>query len=618
MRSSPVRLLRLYLWPLLAAMPLALPLLACQGSIGPRGAGATGEGGSPSSSGGAGNGQVGGSGNPGSGGDSIGGSTGGAGQLTGVAGGGGGRGVDPGVDPVSAACAASNGALNAGLTPLRRLTRDQFNNTVNDLLKTTGTPGDRLALDERIGPFASNAIAPVDNTLVQQHQEVAAMLATAAKARMAQISPCDLAADSGTSTTCATRFVTEFGRRAYRRPLTASEITTYVSLYTLGKQGDGVANGFRMVVEAMLQSPFFLYHHDVGSSGTPQGGTVKITPFELASRLSYFLWNTMPDDGLLAVATDGTLTSDTVLSAQVQRLLASDKAAGTIALFHRQWLDVTELSDQAKDPAVYPRYNDALGTAMLQELALFTDYVVRKGDGKLKTLLTSNLAFPQGGLFDLYGVAQPSGFKVGDPVALDATRAGILTRAAFLTRWAHGNQTSPVHRGKLVRLNILCDDIPPPPANANTNPPAPSAATTTRQRFAQHSADPNCATCHQMMDPIGLGFENFDGIGAYRTKDGLGTVDASGEIFYTDTPLDGPFVGAAELANRLADAPLVSNCMVNQWFRFSLGRMETTSDACSLQGARDAFDASGGNIRELLARIALSPAFRNVRLTTGS
>ena len=539
---------------------------------------------------------------------------GGSTSITGSAGAGASTGT--GGDPVVAACTASNGALNAGLTPARRLTRDQFNNTVRDLIGATGTPADALAPDEKIGPFNSNAIAPVDATLVQQHQEIAASLATAAKARMAQISPCDLNSDTGTSTTCATRFVTEFGRKAYRRPLTSSEISTYVSLFTLGKTGLDTANGFRLVVEAMLQSPFFLYHHDVGSTGTPQTGTVAITPYELASRLSYFLWNTMPDDTLFARASDGTLTTDSVLTSEVQRMLASDKAASTIALFHRQWLDVSELLDQTKDATVYPRYNAQLGDAMMQELAMYSDYVVRKGDGLLKTLLTSNMSFPQGGLFDLYGVAQPTGFKVGDPVMLDGSqRAGILTQAAFLTRWAHGNQTSPVHRGKLVRLNVMCGYVPPPPANANTTPPVPTAATSTRERFAQHDSDPNCAGCHTLMDPIGLGFENFDGIGAYRTMDGTGPVDATGEIISAGPDLAGKFNGAVELANRLANSADVSNCMVNQWFRYSMGRMETTNDACSIQGVRDAFTASGGNIRELLARVALSPAFRNVRLT---
>jgi hypothetical protein len=546
------------------------------------------------------------------------------GSITGVAGAGGATATGTAggggtVDTVVMDCMASNGILNAGLTPARRLTRDQFNNTVRDLLGATGSPADALAPDEKIGPFNSNAIAPVDDTLVQQHEEVAGALALAAKARMAQIAPCDLNSDTGTSTTCATRFVTEFGQRAYRRPLDATEISAYVSLFTLGKQGADAANGFRLVVEAMLQSPFFLYHHDVGAGGTPQPGTVAITPYELASRLSYFLWNTMPDDTLFARAADGTLATDSVLTSEVQRMVASDKATATIALFHRQWLDVTDLPDQTKDATLYPRYNAALGDAMMQELSMFSDYVVRKGDGLLKTLLTSNVAFPQGGLFSVYGVSQPAGFTVGMPVTLDATqRAGILTQAAFLTRWAHGDQTSPVHRGKLVRLNVMCGYVPPPPPNANTTPPPPSTSTSTRQRFAQHDADPNCGGCHQLMDPIGLGFETFDAIGAFRTMDGLGAVDATGNIVNGGRDLDGAFNGPIELAKRLADSQVVSNCMVNQWFRYSMGRMETTNDACSIQGIRQAFDASGGNIRELLARVALSPAFRNVRLTPGS
>jgi hypothetical protein len=524
-----------------------------------------------------------------------------------------------GGDPVAAACAASGNALNAGLTPARRLTRDEYNNTVRDLLFTAGTPADGLALDERIGPFNSNAIAVIDELGVQQYSEVAAKLAADAKARMKQISPCDLSADS--TTACATNFITAFGQRAYRRPLLQAEITSYTSLYALGRQApDGALNGFRLVVEAMLQSPFFLYHHDVGAAGTPQPGTVSLTAHELASRLSYFLWGSMPDDTLFSLAANGTLTQDATISAQVQRMVSDARAATTIAQFHRQWLDLTDLPSQDKDATLYPQYTPQVADAMMQETAMFTDYVVRKGDGLLKTLLTSNVAFPQGGLFGVYGVAQPAGFAVGMPVTLGANRAGILTQAAFLARWSHGNQTSPVHRGKLIRLNVMCGYIPPPPANANTTPPIPVAATSTRQRFAQHEADPTCAACHLLMDPIGLGFENYDAIGAYRTVDGLGAVDATGNISGAGVGADlaGTFNGALELANKLAGSQEVADCFANQWFRFSLGRMESTDDSCSVQGIHEGFRASGGNIRDLLTRIAVSPSFRNVRVTPGS
>ncbi|MES1165732.1 MAG: DUF1592 domain-containing protein [Verrucomicrobiota bacterium] len=548
---------------------------------------------------------------PGSGGNS------GTGSIVGTGGtaAGGNGGEVP--DTFAAACTASNNALNAGLTPARRLTRDEFNNTVRDLLGATGNSAERLADDEKIGPFYSNAIAPITDLLVQQHSETASILAIAAKARMKTISPCDLSTD--TTTTCATNFVTTFGRRAFRRPLDAAEVTKFVSLYTLGKQGtDGALNGFRLVVETMLQSPFFLYHHDVGATGVPQAGTVALTPYELASRLSYFLWNSMPDETLFATAASGSISQEATISSQVQRMLADNRAAATIAMFHRQWLDLSELADQPKDATSYPRYNPQLVDAMEQETALFTDYVVRKGDGLLKTLLTSNMAFPQGGLFSVYGATQPAGYVAGTPVMLNSSqRAGLLTQAAFLTRWSHNNQTSPVHRGRLIRLNIMCGYIPPPPNDVNTTPPPPSPATSTRERFAQHSADPNCAGCHLLMDSIGLGLENYDAIGAYRTTDGLGDVDATGNIVQASADLAGPFKGALELASKLAQSKDVANCVASQWFRFSMGRMESTNDSCSIMGIRDGFKTSGGNVRDLISKIAVSPSFRNVRINGG-
>lgn len=247
---------------------------------------------------------------------------------------------------------------------------------------------------------------------------------------------------------------------------------------------------------------------------------------------------------------------------------------------------------------------------------MFTDYVVRQGDGTLKTLLTSNLAFPQGGLFSIYGVSQPTGYQVGAPVMLPSgERAGLLTQAAFLSRNAHRDQSSPVHRGIVVRENLLCQPIPPPPANVNNAPPKASAATSTRERFEQHSADPNCRGCHQLMDPIGVAFEHYDAVGQYRTSDGLGAVDAKGQVVLGSGALAGEFNGALELASKLADAPEVSECVTKQWFRFSLGRVESTDDACSVQAIRDSFRAAGGNVRTLLAQIALSDAFRNVRST---
>jgi len=513
---------------------------------------------------------------------------------------------------VAAACAAKNGVLDVGRTRLRRMTRDQFNNTVSDLIGATGEPASAITPDERIGPFFSNAIKPIDSLTVEQHQEVAARLAKEAQARMDEIAPCDLSADAEGD--CATQFIEDFGLRAYRRPLDSDEVEKYLSLYQLGQEASGVEHGFALVVEAMLQSPFFLYHLDVGETGTPSATPVPLTGYELASRLSYFLWSSMPDEELFAVASSGTLADEAVLTAEVDRMLQDSKASHTLAQFHQQWLALGDLPERDKDLEAFPNYTDELAQAMLAETSMFADYVIRQGDSLLSTLLTADFSFPQGGLFDLYGISEPDDFSIGTRVGLDATqRAGILTQPAFLARHAHRDQTSPVHRGMIIRENVLCQTIDPPPPNVNNAPPQASASSSTRERFAQHSADPVCAQCHELMDPIGLGFENFDAVGAWRTEDGLGAVDATGSFEQVAADLAGEFDGAVELASKLASSSEVRSCFANQWFRFALGRTESNSDACSVQSIHEGFEESGGNIRLLMSEIAKSEAFLHVR-----
>jgi len=514
----------------------------------------------------------------------------------------------------STECDPSEGA-RVGLTRLRRLTRTQLDHTIRDLVGVEADAVTTLVPDEKIGPFDSNAIAPVTDLLVEQSQELAARVALAAVLRMQMIAPCDLA-NGGIP--CATSFVEQFGLHAFRRPLEPSEVQAYVGLYELGLESGDAADGFRLVVEGMLQSPSFLYHVDSGESGVPTATAQLTSSYELASRLSYFLWNSMPDDELFDLAASGELHDGAVLAGQVERMLASPKSSATISLFHDQWLSLTGLEDAIKDPAYYPDYDPALVDEMIDETHRFVEYVLNEGDGRLETLLTSNLGFPEDGLFAVYGVIPPQGFVAGTPVSLPSDeRSGLLTQAAFLTRHAHGNQSSPVHRGLIVRQNVMCQAISPPPANANTTPPPPSTATSTRERFEQHVADPACAGCHSIIDPPGIAFEHYDAIGAYRTVDGLGDVDASGEIIAADDDLIGPFDGAIELTERLAASAQVKDCVANQWFRFALGRIETVDDSCSTESIHEQFRRSNGNVRELLSSIAQSDAFRHVRATAG-
>jgi hypothetical protein len=578
------------------------PETASSGGNGTGGAGASGgasgSGGSKATTGGAG-----GAGGSGTGGASTGGSTSGGSGGSGGSGTGGSGGSGGLVDPPEEQCALETGdAIRVGRTRLRRLTRSQFEHTVRDLLGATGTPAQGISPDETVGPFTSNAVSPITELLVQQHLEAAQALAVAAKARMAQISPCDLA----TGETCVRRFVADFGLKAYRRPLEPAEVDAYVTLFGVG--GSDVSNGFSLVLEAMLQSPYFLYHADIGDTGVPTATPQPLTPYELASRLSYFLWDTMPDQALFDLAAAGTLDDDATLTAEVSRLLADDKANDSVPSFHLQWLDI-----DANQFGTLGQTEPEVATAMLNETSRFSDHVVREGDGLLATLLTASYSFPEGPLFATYGVTQPAGFVPGMRVELDPTeRGGLLTQAGFLVKHYRGELPSPVHRGITVRENILCQSIDPPPVDVMASPLPPSLGPTARDRFVAHETDPTCGGCHTQMDPIGLALENYDGIGAWRTEEGGEPIDASGIVYDAGPDLEVPFTGGVELGQRLAASRAVRDCVSNQWFRYSLGRMESVDDGCGLRSIHERFAATG-NVRELITDIVLSNAFRRVR-----
>lgn len=514
-------------------------------------------------------------------------------------------------DRVSARCETLGDGVHAGETRLRRMTRTALGNTLRDLTGVPAAMAETVELDESIGPFFSNAIAPVTDLIVRQYAELATRVTTELAPRMEEIAGCPL----GSDTTCADRFIRTFGLKAHRRPLDDQEIASYRAIYDAGASEGGPSQGFELVVETMLQSPFFLYHVEIDQVSASSTQAVRLDAYALASRLSYFLWNTMPDDALLQAAETGALLEPSALEAQVDRMLADPKAEDAIPSFHRQWLAIRNMEGVTKEGSEFPQFDAELRAAMLAELDAFSDYVVRRGDGTLATLLTADFSIIDEPLMELYGVTAPPGHVAGEPVPLDPQqRAGVLTQAAFLTKHAHPDQTSPVHRGLVIRENLICQTIPSPPPDVDNVAPAVNEATTTRERFAQHEADPVCASCHVRIDPIGLGFEHYDPIGAWRTHDGPAEVDASGEIISAGEDVEGEFDGAVELAHRLAMSEQVAACTVNQWFRFALGRIESHDDACTLSALYRGFETSGGNLRTLLKQIATSDAFTHVRV----
>ena len=496
-------------------------------------------------------------------------------------------------------------------SPLRRLNRVEYNNTARDLLGLDLAPADSFPTDEVAGGFSNNAtVLTVSPLLAEKYMEAAELLATEAVKNLPALLGCD-PAQLGEEA-CARQFVERFARRAFRRPVTPVDSDRLMRAYTAGR-GDGTfADGVGMIIRTALQAPSFLYRFEFGAPAGPGDKVVRLSQHELASRLSYFLWGSMPDDRLLAAADEGKLTTATEIAAQARLMLADGRARAALAEFYSQWLGLSALDSVVKDAATYPEFTPELRTAMRAETRSFVEYLLWSSDRRLSTLLTSPVGFATGPLASLYGVTPPAG-AAGAMVALPpAERAGVLTQAGVLAVHALPNQSSPVARGKFVRERFLCQDPPPPPPDLNVTPPEVDPTLSTRERFAEHTAAAACAVCHELMDPIGFGFEGYDGIGRFRTLDGGRAVDDSGRVAQS-RDLDGPFRGARELAEKLGASGQVRDCVATQWFRYAFGRFEGGGDACSLAQMQEAFTVSGGDLQELLVALTQTESFLHRR-----
>jgi hypothetical protein len=527
-----------------------------------------------------------------------------------------------GIEPQSPGPSSSAGSAGAppqqtptasvGPRPLTRLTRREYNNTVRDLLGDASRPADDFADDhDRTFLFRrSGLVATQDAELLRDGAE---QLAKSALAKLSELLPC---APASGEDACAAQFITSFGLRAFRRPLSEAETTRLTALYRDARDTQKLDfNGaIGVLIEGMLQSPAFLYHWE-SPYATPvrDGDAVALAPYDVAARLSYFIWGSMPDRALFDAAAAGTLASETDITAQAARMLADDKAKDSVNAFFREWLEIDQLSALPKDGASYPEYDDGLKAAVVAETETFAQSVLLEGGGKLQTLLTADYSFSNQLLGKVYG-----GTSTGTALtktALDPSRRlGLLTHPSFLAMTGSPDGSNPVKRGKAVYLKLLCGTLPPPPPNVPPAKPA-SAGGTTRERFAEHGQNECARGCHQLMDPIGFAFEHYDGIGRYRDMDNGKLVDSSGTL-----KLDGAdvtFKDAVELSRALATSDTVRSCFAKQWFRFAFGRLETQGDASSLTSIQNAFAARDFDMHDLAPAIAVSRSFRFRSLAAG-
>jgi hypothetical protein len=502
----------------------------------------------------------------------------------------------------------------AGPMPLRRLTRREYNNTVRDLLGDTSRPADGFPADRDPSFLFRNAgvVSEQDATAIRDAAEAMGALATK---NAATLLPCQPTPDEAA---CARRFIETFGLRAWRRPLAAAEVDGLVAVFKKGRDVTGLALSFNeaagLVIETMLQTAEFLYHWEFPSGPVPKTGPLALGPYQVAERLSYFIWGTIPDEALLAAAAANRLSATADVEAQVRRMLADKKARETVSAFFGDLMHVDELDSVAKDDKTYPMFTADVRAAMAAETRAFVENVVFDGDGKLATVLTAPYSFAGKALGVIYGTNKVTSAA---PTRLDldpTQRSGLLTQGAFLTVKGAPRGSNPPRRGAFLFGTMLCGALPPVPANV---PPPADASTggTTRQRFEMHDTQDCARACHGVIDPLGFAFESYDGIGRFRTTDNGGAVDASGKV-----TLDGaerPYRDAVGMSALLARSAGVQGCMARQWLRFGLGRVETDADAASLKQTADGFAAADGSIRELVVAVATSRSFRYRTLTPG-
>jgi hypothetical protein len=492
-----------------------------------------------------------------------------------------------------------------GRATLHRLNRAEYDATVRDLLGDTTRPARDFPVDDHGYGFDNNAdVLSLSPLLMEKYSAAAEKLVEEAW-KKGTLRTCTL--DAAHPEPCARNILSRFARRAWRRPVKKEEVDRLLGFLALARShGDPPEVGVKLALRSVLVSPHFLFR--VEKDPDP-GATAprRLDDFELASRLSYFLWSSMPDDALLAAAEAGKLTAPDgkELEAQVRRMLADPKAQGLVENFAGQWLYTRALDTAEPDPARYGAFNEALRAAMRQETQLvFREFIT--GDHKLKDLVDAPFTYVNDALAAHYGLPLPGSRT---PVRVDLSghpeRQGVLGHGSLLTVTSNADRTSPVQRGVWVLEQLLCQAPPPPPPDVENLPPPLRPNMTMKERMALHRSSPSCQGCHMMMDPLGLALENFDPIGRWRLKESSGApVDATG-----DMPDGTVLAGVGDMRRYVKNDPKLPACITEHLLTYALGRGLSKSDECAVKEIAATAEASGGRLTDYILSIVLSDHF---------
>ncbi len=514
------------------------------------------------------------------------------------------------------------GDTNAvGPLPLALITREQYDNTIALVFRDEYSvlPSELAAADvlqgETIDQSGFLSVGEVSEVNVLRYMDAARAVTDAVASSLPKLVGCDVAT-AVDDVACLHTFVASFGELLYRRPLETAEVQQHLAFYAEEQAQLQRTKPAAVVqlLQAMLQSPYFLYRWEQGWKSPEHTATsAHLNPYQVASRLSFLFWSSGPDRALLAAARDGQLGTDAGVAMQARAMLKSPRAAQALDSFHRQWLGLASLDTLFKDPARFPQWSDKLATSMQREIQAFTRHVILEGDGKVSTLLSAPFSFLNADLAKIYGISGITGDELRRVDLEPTQRAGLLTMPGLLAAAAEPSISNPFKRGKLLYQKVLCQKLEPPPVVPPLPTPDASNPQPVRQVLETMTSGPPCNACHQLLNPLGFGLGNFDAIGQYSTQDEAGfPVDASGRL------ADGSaFTTPGQLGAALANNTEVRACLTKQWFRFGLGHAESEADTNSLQTAYTAFEGAQFDLRELLVALVTTKSFLNRSVESG-